>query len=149
MLWNLLPSSGTTFKHIAYAGDEQLNTSNSDINLNENKQTLAQHVSKLRQQKETLCLKLEDLKVLDEKIIYSSEEEDTENEICEAHLVNELACVAWRFCRAGRTNGEAAKFACKARKNVRQSREKNKNGFSSCSRPNLLTVSLLSPALIT
>ena len=63
----------TTFKHIAYAVySEQLNTSNSDINLNENKQTLAQHVSKLRQQNETLCVKLEDLKFLDEEIIYSA-----------------------------------------------------------------------------
>ena len=64
----------TTVKRIAYAVNEQLNTSNSDFNLNENKQTLAQHVSKLRQQKETLCVKLEDLKVLDEEIIYSVKE---------------------------------------------------------------------------
>ena len=35
-----------------------------------------------------------------------------------------LACVAWRFCRAGRTSGEAAKFAREARENERQSREK-------------------------
>ena len=35
-----------------------------------------------------------------------------------------VACVAWRFCRAGRTSGEAATFA---RENERQSREKNKN----------------------
>ena len=51
---------------------------------------------------------------------------DTENEICEAHLVYELACVAWRFCRVGRTSGEAAKFAREAHQNERQSREKSK-----------------------
>ena len=39
-----------------------------------------------------------------------------------------LACVAWRFCRAGRTaKPRAAKFARKARENERRSREKNKN----------------------
>ena len=59
----------TTVKRIAYAVNEQLNTSISYFNLNENKQTLAQHVSKLRQQKETLRVKLEDLKVLDEEIL--------------------------------------------------------------------------------
>ena len=31
------------------------------------------------------------------------------------------------FCRAGRTSGEAAKFAREARENERRSREKNKN----------------------
>ena len=35
-----------------------------------------------------------------------------------------LACVAWRFCRAGRTSGVAAKFAREARENERRSREK-------------------------
>ena len=45
-----------------------------------------------------------------------------------------LACVAWRFCRAGRTNGEAAR--------------KIKTSFS-CSRPNLLAAFLPSPAFIT
>ena len=38
-----------------------------------------------------------------------------------------LACVAWRFCRAGRRSGVAAKFAREARENERRSREKNKN----------------------
>ena len=37
-----------------------------------------------------------------------------------------LACVAWRFCRAGRTSGKAAKFVREARKNERRSHEKNK-----------------------
>ena len=41
------------------------------FNLNENKQALAQHVSNLRQQKESLRVRLEALKVLDEEIIYS------------------------------------------------------------------------------
>ena len=59
----------TTVKRIAHAVNEQLNTSISYFNLNEKKQTLAQHVSKLRQQKETLRVKLEDLKVLDEEIL--------------------------------------------------------------------------------
>ena len=37
-----------------------------------------------------------------------------------------LACVAWRFCRAGRRSGVAAKFVREARENERRSREKNK-----------------------
>ena len=60
------------------------------------------------------------------------------------YTVNILACVAWRFCRAGRRSGVAAKFAREARENERRSREKNKNF-----RPNLLAVSLPSPAFIT
>ena len=35
--------------------------------------------------------------------------------------------VAWPFCRAWRTTGEAAKFAREVRENERRSREKNKN----------------------
>ena len=35
--------------------------------------------------------------------------------------------VAWPFCRALRTTGEAAKFAREVRENERRSREKNKN----------------------
>ena len=50
-----------------------------------------------------------------------------------------LACVAWRFCRAGRRSGVAAKFAREARENERKS----------CFRPNLFAVSLPSPAFIT
>ena len=38
-----------------------------------------------------------------------------------------IACVAWRFCRAGRRSGVAAKFTREARENERRSREKNKN----------------------
>ena len=38
-----------------------------------------------------------------------------------------VACVASRFCRAGRRSGVAAKFAREARENERRSREKNKN----------------------
>ena len=45
-----------------------------------------------------------------------------------------LACVAWRFCGAGRTSGAAARKI---------------KSFFSCSRPNLLAVSLPSPAFIT
>ena len=59
-----------------------------------------------------------------------------------SHLV---ACVAWRFCRAGHRSGVAGKFAREARENERRSREKNK----SCFRSNLLAVSLPSPAFIT
>ena len=40
------------------------------------------------------------------------------------YTVNILACVAWRFCRAGRRSGVAAKFAREARENERRSREK-------------------------
>ena len=48
-----------------------------------------------------------------------------------------VACVAWRFCRAGRTSGEAAKFAREVHENEQQSREKNKTpprGFSALAR---------------
>ena len=51
-----------------------------------------------------------------------------------------LAYVAWRFCRAGRTSGQAAKFACEARENERRSREKkllppqSPRGFSALAR---------------
>ena len=41
-------------------------------------------------------------------------------------VAKRVACVAWRFCRVGRTSGEAAKFAGEVRENERQSREKNK-----------------------
>ena len=58
----------------------------------------------------------------------------------------QIACVAWRFCRAGRRSGVAAKFAREARENERRSREKNKNQVASapissrflCPRPPLL-----------
>ena len=50
----------------------------------------------------------------------------------------ELACVAWRFCRAGRRSGVTAKFAREARENERRE-----------FRPNLLAVSLPLPAFIT
>ena len=46
-------------------------------------------------------------------------------ELCPAE--ESLACVAWRFCRAGRRSGVAGKFAREARENERRSREKNKN----------------------
>ena len=32
-----------------------------------------------------------------------------------SHSSKSLACVTWRFCWAGRTSGEGAKFACEAR----------------------------------
>ena len=44
-----------------------------------------------------------------------------------ADWLSSLAYVAWRFCRAGRRSGVAAKFAREARENERRSREKNKN----------------------
>ena len=43
------------------------------------------------------------------------------------HSVKRVACVAWRFCRAGRRSGVAPKFAREARENERRSREKNKS----------------------
>ena len=56
-----------------------------------------------------------------------------------------IACVAWRFCRAGRRTGVAAKFAREARENERRSREKNTQIASApissrflCPRPPLL-----------
>ena len=51
-----------------------------------------------------------------------------------------LACVAWRFCRAGRRSSVAAKFAREARENERRSREKkllppqSPRGFSALAR---------------
>ena len=52
-----------------------------------------------------------------------------------------LACVAWRFCRAGRRarSGVAAKFGREARENERRSREKllppqSPRGFSALAR---------------
>ena len=60
--------------------------------------------------------------------------------------ITKLACVAWRFYRAGRRSGVAAKFAREARENERRSL---KFPGSSCFRPNLLAVSLPSPAFIT
>ena len=52
-----------------------------------------------------------------------------------------IARVAWRFCRAGRRSGVAAKFAHEASENERRSREKNKllppqspRGFSALAR---------------
>ena len=51
-----------------------------------------------------------------------------------------IACVAWRFCRAGRTSGVVAKFAREARENERRSREKkllppqSPRGFSALAR---------------
>ena len=44
-----------------------------------------------------------------------------------------LACVAWRFCRAGCTSGEAAKFARKARENERLPPQ-SPHGFSALAR---------------
>ena len=58
-----------------------------------------------------------------------------------SHVAGSVACVAWRFCRAGRRSGVAAKFAREARENERRSREKNKllppqspRGFSALAR---------------
>ena len=57
--------------------------------------------------------------------------------VCSMIFATSLACVAWRFCRAGRTSGEAAKFARKAARKIKTLR------------PNLLAVSLPSPTFIT
>ena len=79
----------TTVKRIAYAVSEQLDASYSDVNLDENKQALALLVSKLHQQRQSLRIKLETLKVVDEEILSIVEEEEIADEIREA-LVNEL-----------------------------------------------------------
>ena len=58
-------------------------------------------------------------------------------------FIIKVACVAWRFCRAGHTSGVAAKLA---RENERRNREKNKNQVAPapissrflCPRPPLL-----------
>ena len=47
-------------------------------------------MSKLRQQRESLHAKLGTLKVLDEEILSNVEQEEIEDEICEANLVNEF-----------------------------------------------------------
>ena len=80
----------TTVKRIAYAVSEQLDASHSDVNLDENKQALALLVSKLHQQRQSLHIKLETLKVVDKEILSIVEEEEIEDEIREADLVNEL-----------------------------------------------------------
>ena len=80
----------TTVKRIAYAVSEQLDASHSDVNLDENKQALALLVSKLHQQRQSLHIKLETLKVVDEEILSIVEKEEIEDEIREADLVNEL-----------------------------------------------------------
>ena len=41
--------------------------------------------------------------------------------------VGRIACVAWQFCWAGRTSGEAVKFVRETWENERRSRKKNKN----------------------
>ena len=70
---------------------------------------------------------------------------DTEVAIESVRIYGCLACVAWRFCGAERTSGEAAKFAREALEKERHSREK----FQVAPCPNLLAVSLPSPAFIT
>ena len=80
----------TTVKRIAYAVSEQLDASHSDVNLDENKQALALLVSKLHQQRQSLHIKLETLKVVDEEILSIVKKEEIEDEIREADLVNEL-----------------------------------------------------------
>ena len=80
----------TTVKRIAYAVSEQLDGSWSDVSVDENKQALALLVSKLHQQRQSLHVKLETLKVVDEEILSIVEEEEIGDEIREADLVNEL-----------------------------------------------------------
>ena len=79
----------TTVKRIAYEVNEQLDTATVDV-LDEYKQAPALHVSKLRQKRESLRAKLGTLKALDEEILSNVEEEEIEDEIREADLVNEL-----------------------------------------------------------
>jgi len=76
-----------TVKQIAYTVNEQLDAPICD-DLNQGQRAL--HVSKLRQQEESLRSKLEALKSLDEEILALVEEEEIENEIREADLVSEL-----------------------------------------------------------
>ncbi|XP_068675693.1 uncharacterized protein [Montipora foliosa] len=80
----------TTVKRIAYEVNEQLDAATVDVNLTEYKQEPTLHVSKLRQERESLRAKLGTLKVLDEEILSNVEEEEIEDEIREADLVNEL-----------------------------------------------------------
>ena len=40
-----------------------------------------------------------------------------------ARAGSDIACVAWRFCRAGHTSGKAAKFAREASESERRSGE--------------------------
>ena len=61
-----------------------------DVNLDEYKQAPTLHVSRLRQQRESLRSKLGTLKVLDEEILSNVEAEGIEDEIRQADLVNEL-----------------------------------------------------------
>ena len=77
-------------KGIAHEVNEQLGAPIVDVNLDKYKQAPTLHVSKLRQQRESLRAKLGTLKVLDEEILSNVEEEEIEDEIREADLVNEL-----------------------------------------------------------
>ena len=61
-----------------------------DVSLDEYKQGPTLHVSKLRQQRESLRAKLGTLKVLDEEILSNVGEEEIEDEIREADLLTEL-----------------------------------------------------------
>ena len=61
-----------------------------DVNLDKNKQALSLLVSKLHQQRQSLHVNLETLKVVDEEILSIVQEEWIEDEIREADLVNKL-----------------------------------------------------------
>ena len=76
----------TTAKRIAYTVNEELDVPISEVTHNQR----ALHVSKLGQQRDTLHDKLGTLRSLDEEILALVEEEEIENEIQEAYLVNEL-----------------------------------------------------------
>ena len=77
----------TTAKRIAYTVNEELDVPISE-EVTHNQRAL--HVSKLRQQRNTLHDKLGTLRSLDEEILALVEEEEIENEIQEADLVSEL-----------------------------------------------------------
>ncbi|XP_068692734.1 uncharacterized protein [Montipora foliosa] len=80
----------TTVKRIAHEVNEKLDAPTVDVNLDEYKQAPTLHVSKLRQQRESLHAKLGTLKALDEEILLNVEEEEIEDEIREADLLNEF-----------------------------------------------------------
>ena len=67
------------------------------------------------------------------EIVYPRQQEDD-------NVKKWVACVAWRFCRAERRSGVAARFAREARENGRRSREKNKNRL-----PRLVAFSTAAP----
>ena len=80
----------TTIKSIAHEVKEQLDAATVDVTSNLDEYKQVPNVSKLHQQRESLRTKLGTLNVLDGEILSNVEEEEIEDKIRKADLVNEL-----------------------------------------------------------